>query len=44
MLPLYLAMDNGKVDRGGSGGGGGGPVAVAVAAVAMMAAIDYRDW
>ncbi len=41
LLPLSLAMDNGKFDRGGGGGGGGGPVAAAAAAVAAM---DYRDW
>jgi hypothetical protein len=41
LLPLSLAMDNGKFDRSGGGGGGGGPVAAAAAAVV---AVDYRDW
>jgi hypothetical protein len=36
LLPLSLAMDNGKFDHGGGIGGGGGPVAVAAAAVAAM--------
>jgi hypothetical protein len=36
LLPLSLAMDDGKFDHGGGGGGGGGPVAAAVAAVAAL--------
>jgi hypothetical protein len=36
LLPLSLAMDDGKFDHGGGGGGGGGPVAAATAAVAAM--------
>jgi hypothetical protein len=36
LLPLFLAMNDGKFDHGGGGGGGGGPVAVAAAAVAAM--------
>ncbi len=36
LLPLSLAMDDGKFDHGGGGGGGGGPVAAAAAAVAAM--------
>ncbi len=36
LLPLSLAMDDGKFDHGGGGGGGGGPAAVAAAAVAAM--------
>jgi hypothetical protein len=36
LLPLSLAMDDGKFDRGGGSGGGGGPVAAAAAAVAAM--------
>jgi hypothetical protein len=40
LLPLSLAMDNGKFDHGGGGGGSGGLVAVAAAAAA---AID-NDW
>jgi hypothetical protein len=36
LLPLFLAMNDGKFDHGGGGGGGGGPAAVAVAAVAAM--------
>jgi hypothetical protein len=36
LLPLFLAMNDGKIDHGGGGGGGGGPAAVAVAAVAAM--------
>ncbi len=36
LLPLSLAMDDGKFDHGGGGGGGGGMVAVAAAAVAAM--------
>ncbi len=35
-MPLSLAMDDGKFDRGGGSGGGGGPVAAAAAAVAAM--------
>ncbi len=36
LLPLSLAMDNGKFDHSGGGGGGGGPAAAAAAAVAVM--------
>jgi hypothetical protein len=36
LLPLSLAMDNGKFDHGGGGGGGGSPAAAAVAAVSAM--------
>jgi hypothetical protein len=36
LLPLSLAMDDGKFDNGGGGGGGGGPAAAAAAAVAVM--------
>jgi hypothetical protein len=36
LLPLSLAMDNGKFDHGGGSGGGGGPAAVAAAAVAAI--------
>jgi hypothetical protein len=36
LLPLSLAMDDGKFDHGGGVGGGGGPAAAAVAAVAAM--------
>ncbi len=40
LLPLSLAMDDGKFDHGGGVGGGGGPAAVAAAAVAAM----DNDW
>ncbi len=40
LLPLSLAMDDGKFDHGGGGGGGGGPAAAAAAAVAAM----DNDW
>ncbi len=33
LLPLSLAMDEGKFDHGGGGGGGGSPAAAAAAAV-----------
>jgi hypothetical protein len=36
LLPLSLAMDDGKFDHGGGGVGGGSPAAAAVAAVAPM--------
>ncbi len=36
LLPLSLAMDDGKFDHGGGGGGGGSPAAAAVAAVVAM--------
>ncbi len=36
LLPLSLAMDDGKFDHGGGGGGGGVPAAAAAAAVAAM--------
>jgi hypothetical protein len=39
LLPLSLAMDDGKFDHGDCDGGGGGPAAAAAAAVA---AIDYN--
>jgi hypothetical protein len=42
LLPLSLAIDDGKFDHGGGGGGGGGPAAAAVAAAAV-AAMD-NDW
>ena len=38
LLPLSLAMDDGKFDHGGGSGGGGGP-----AAAAAVAAMD-DDW
>jgi hypothetical protein len=40
LLPLSLAMDDGKFDHGGGVGGGGG---LAAAAAAAMAAMD-DDW
>ncbi len=40
LLPLSLAMDDGKFDDGGGGGGGGSPAAVAAVAVAVM----DNDW
>jgi hypothetical protein len=40
LLPLSLAMDDGKFDHGGGGGGGGGPVAAAAVAVVAM----DNDW
>jgi hypothetical protein len=36
LLPLFLAMNDGKFDHGGGGGGGGGPATVVAAAVAAM--------
>ncbi len=36
LLPLSLAMEDGKFDNGGGGGGGGSPAAAAVAEVAEM--------
>ncbi len=36
LLPLSLAMDDGKFDHSGGGGGGGGPAAAAAAAVVAM--------
>jgi hypothetical protein len=36
LLPLSLAMDDGKFDHGGGGEGGGGPAAAAAAAVVAM--------
>ncbi len=36
LLPLSLAMDDGKFDHGGGGGGGGSSAAAAAAAVAAM--------
>jgi hypothetical protein len=40
LLPLSLAMDDGKFDHGGGVGGGDGPAAAAAAAVAAM----DEDW
>ncbi len=40
LLPLFLAMKDGKFDQCGGFGGGGGPAAVAAAAVAAM----DEDW
>ncbi len=40
LLPLSLAMDDGKFDHGGGGGGSSGPAAAAAAAVAVM----DNDW
>ena len=40
LLPLFLAMNDGKFNHGGGGGGGGGPAAVAAAAVVAM----DEDW
>jgi hypothetical protein len=36
LLPLSMAMDDGKFDHGGGSGGGGGPVAAAAAGVAVI--------
>jgi hypothetical protein len=36
LLPLFLAMNDGKYNHGGGRGGGGGPAAVAATAVAAM--------
>jgi hypothetical protein len=36
LLPLPLAMDDGKFDHGGVGGCGGSPAAAAAAAMAAM--------
>ncbi len=36
LLPLYLAIDDGKFDHGGGGGGSDSPAAVAAAAVAAI--------
>jgi hypothetical protein len=36
LLPLSLAMDDGKFDHSGVGGGGGGLAAAAAAAVMAM--------
>jgi hypothetical protein len=36
LLPLSLAMDDGKFDHGGGGGGGGSPAAAAAVAVVAM--------
>ncbi len=40
LLPLSLAIDDGKFDHGGGNGGGGGLAAAAAAAVAAM----DNDW
>jgi hypothetical protein len=36
LLPLSLAMDDGKFDHSGGGGGGGGLVAAAAVAVVVV--------
>jgi hypothetical protein len=36
LLPLFLAMNDGKFDHSDGAGGDGGPAAVAAAAVAAM--------
>jgi hypothetical protein len=36
LLPLFLAMNDGKFDHGGGSEGGGGPAAAAAVAVAAM--------
>ncbi len=36
LLPLSLAMDDGKFDHGSGGGSGGGPAAAAAVAVVAM--------
>jgi hypothetical protein len=36
LLPLSLAMEDGKFDHSGGNGGSGGPAAAAAAAVAAM--------
>jgi hypothetical protein len=40
LLPLSLAMDDGKFDHTGGSGGSGGPAAAAVVAVVAM----DNDW
>ncbi len=42
LLPLSLAMDDGKFDHGGGGGGSGGPAAATAAAVAATN-VDWRQ-
>jgi hypothetical protein len=44
LLPLSLAMDDGKFDHCGGSGGGGGPVAVAAAAAAAAVAAIDNNW
>ncbi len=44
LLPLFLAMNDGKFDHGGGGGGGGGPAAAAAAAVAAMDDDWQQKW
>ncbi len=44
LLPLSLAMDDGKFDHGGGGGGGGGPAAAAAVAVVAMDVDWQQKW
>jgi hypothetical protein len=44
LLPLNLAMNDGKCDHGGGGGGGGGLAAAAAAAVAAMDDDWWQKW
>jgi hypothetical protein len=41
LLPLSMAMDDGKFEHGGGSGGGGGRVA---AAAVVVAAMDDDSW
>ncbi len=44
LLPISLAMDDGKFDHSGGGGGDGCPAAAAAAAVAAMDNNWWQKW
>jgi hypothetical protein len=44
LLPLSLAMDDGKFDHGGGSGGGGGPAAAASVVVVVMDNNWQQKW
>jgi hypothetical protein len=44
LLPLSLAMDDGKFDHGGGGRGGGGPAAVAAAPLQLTMIGGKSSW
>jgi hypothetical protein len=44
LLPLFLALNDGKFDHGGGGGGGGGQAAAAAVTVAAMDKDWWQKW
>jgi hypothetical protein len=44
LLPLYLAIDDGKFNHGGGSGGSSGPAALAAAVVVVVGSNWQQKW